>query len=147
MNQQLAFSFVDDIDEELRHEAEYLERIRELEHERDHGKFMLERYPVRPEELELWLLSGIRPGRFVRDAECHECNFDYFNHCPEIFCAAQRSRYGGIYHVCIRDYFGKCVEWGILPPEYPEVHAQIKASIQRAQRIKSARLATNSEVK
>lgn len=135
MTTQLAFDFIEEIDEEQRQELEYLRRIQALKHERSTLTDIGDWHPPRPEEWDI-ILMGIRLARFVRDAECHECAFPSWNHCPDLLCGAQQSRYGSIYHVCIRDYFGKCVEWELLPPEYPEAHEQIKASIERARRFR-----------
>lgn len=126
---QLHFSFIDTFIQEEAEFKKYNDRINFLLHEKSSLVNMLKYYPLNNDEYNNYL-RGIRPARLVRESECHDCSFDCLSHCPDE-CLVQADNEYSWHKICIRDFFSKCVEWNYLPPDYPEIHDQLKASINR----------------
>jgi len=57
---------------------------------------------------------GIRLSRFVHGSECEQCNLGCFNHCPSCLGMHWSDRYKQYcpIKVCLKDFLGKCKEWG-----------------------------------
>jgi hypothetical protein len=132
MTQQLAFGFIQAIDREQEEDQAIARRIWHLQHELYQLRSMFERYPPASHEWDI-MVQGIRLARFVHGDECADCAYGSSDHIPGYLDLEHPG--GNVFSkVCIRDFFGKCVEWGIVPKGYPEAEQQIRDSIQRMER-------------
>jgi hypothetical protein len=133
---QLRFGFLDDIDREIEEQRKYEDRIFSLEVYQ--GWYDSACRDLPPNKIEQkYVDMGIRMSRHVHHLECLECDYDTYSHCPPDFPEMWDPHYKTYYpmKVCIRDWFGKCVEWGIVPDNYEgcpdNMQERIRASIER----------------
>jgi len=139
---QIRFGFIDEIDNEMEEREHYERKMSFLKFYQYHYERFLKDMP--PNETEQkYVDMGIRMSRHVNGLECHECDYDTTSHCPPDFPEMWDAAYKTYYpmKVCVRDWFGWCVEQGIVPENYPGCHPEmrkrIKASIERRQQGKT----------
>ena len=111
MKNQMVFDFIEVMD---RKQAEEAERNRLYWQKRNADtqlKHMVDDLP--PVDAEIDVMSmGIRMARHVHDDECHKCNLDTQDHCPDTLPAHWYLDQYCLTKVCLKDYFRFCTRIG-----------------------------------
>lgn len=112
--EQLAFSFVQEMDQKLAEKAEADQHDMQQRNWDAVLKWHAEEYPPENEEWDV-IQMGIRLDRHVHESECQRCKLGCFNHCPDALGMHWSDRYKQFTFtkVCLKDYFRWCAQHGL----------------------------------